>query len=167
MNPSLSNAADLLNSVAIHVLRRAAEADRSSGLTSARLSALSVVVFRGPLSLGALAEAKGVRPATMTGIVGGLQRDGLIRRKPHGADGRSVLVEATPTGKRLLARARKRRIDTIAEKLEGLSSDELDLLWRAGHLLESRFALRPWQPVTASDAAEKMASKPRAGSKAP
>src|SRR5438093_12260706 len=142
MNRSLSNVADLLNSVAIHVLRCATEADRSSGLTSARLSALSVVVFRGPLSLGALAAAEAVRPATMTGIVGGLQQDGLIRRKPHGADGRSVLVEATPSGKRLLTRARKRRIDTIAEKLEGLSPDELDLLWGAGHLLESRFALQ-------------------------
>src|SRR5919204_5873431 len=132
MNPSLSNAADLLTSFAIHVLRRAAEADRSSGLTSARLSALSVIVFRGPLTLGALAEAEGVRSATMTGIVSGLEESRLVRRKPHGRDRRAVLIEATAAGRRLLARARARRIDAIAERLGDLPADEPSLLWGGG-----------------------------------
>src|SRR5437879_13700761 len=90
---SRTEVADLLNSAAIHLLRRAREEDKASGLSPARLSALSVVVFRGPLPLGELAAAEGVRPATMTGIVNGLERDGLARRRPHGADGRSVLIE--------------------------------------------------------------------------
>ncbi|MDX6413850.1 MAG: hypothetical protein QOH23_1260 [Gaiellaceae bacterium] len=140
--------ADLLNSAAIHVLRRAHEEDRASGLTAARLSALAVVVFRGPLTLGALAEAEGVRPATMTGVVTGLEGDGLVRRKRHGTDGRSVLVEATSGGKRVLAAARERRIEAIAERLGDLSAQELAALWDAGQLIEERFALRPWQPVT-------------------
>jgi DNA-binding MarR family transcriptional regulator len=140
--------ADLLNSAAIHLLRRAHEEDRASGLTAARLSALSVVVFRGPLTLGALAEAEGVRPATMTGVVTGLEGDGLVRRKRHGSDGRSVLVEATAAGKRVLGAARERRIEAIAERLGDLSAQELAVLWDAGQLLEERFALRPWQPLT-------------------
>jgi DNA-binding MarR family transcriptional regulator len=140
--------ADLLNSASIHLLRRAHEEDRASGLTPARLSALSVVVFRGPLALGALADAEGVRPATMTGVVTGLEDDGLVRRKRHGTDGRSVLVEATAAGKRVLAAARRRRIEAIAERLGDLSAEELAALWEAGQLLEERFALRPWQPVT-------------------
>ena len=149
------------------MLRHAREADRTSGLSPARLSALSVVVFGGPLSLGALARAEGVRPATMTGIVGGLVEDGLVRRKPHGADARSVLVEATAAGKRLLSRARSQRIDTIAERLAGLSEEEIALLWRAGELLESRFAARPWQPVGTSDGQAKIRQVSRARSKAP
>jgi len=144
---SRADVADLLNSSAIHVLRRAREEDKQSGLSPARLSALSVVVFRGPLTLGALAEAEGVRPATMTGIVNGLERDGLARRRPHRADGRSVLIDATAAGRRLLARARARRIDGIAERLGDLSADQLAVLWEAGWLLEERFALRPWQPL--------------------
>jgi DNA-binding MarR family transcriptional regulator len=139
--------ADLLNSAAIHLLREAAEQDRAAGLSRARLSALSVVVFGGPLTLGALAEAEHVRPATMTGIVTGLEEAGLVRRKKHGSDGRAVLVEATAAGKRLLARARSKRIDAIAERLGDLSSEELDVLWQAGQLLEAGFGRRPWRPL--------------------
>src|SRR5215211_3563381 len=95
---SRNETADLLHSAAIHVLRRAGERGREARVTPARLSALSVVVFRGPLSLSALAEAEGVRPATMTNLVTGLERAGLVRRQPHASDGRSVLVAATAAG---------------------------------------------------------------------
>lgn len=139
--------ADLVHSAAIHVLRRAAETDRASGVTPARLSALSVVVFRGPLTLGALAAAEGVRSATMTGIVNGLENGGLVRRRPHGSDGRSVEIASTPAGRRLLQRARAERIDRIVGAFGDLSKRELDLLWKAAELLEARFAVRPWQPV--------------------
>jgi DNA-binding MarR family transcriptional regulator len=143
----VNQVADLVHSAAIHVLRRAAELDPESGLTRARLSALSVVVFRGPLTLGALAEAEGVRSATMTSIVSGLEREGLVRRKPNTQDRRSVLVEATPAGKEALDRGRARRIAAIAERLGDLSGPELAVLWRAGELLEQRFAARPWRPL--------------------
>jgi DNA-binding MarR family transcriptional regulator len=139
--------ADLFHSAAIHLLRRAREEDPRSGLSPARLSALSVVVFGGPLTLGELAAAEGVRSATMTGIVNGLEADLLVRRRPHKSDGRSVLIEATPSGRRLLERARARRIDLIAARLANLPERDRELLWRAGRLLEERFALRPWRPV--------------------
>jgi DNA-binding MarR family transcriptional regulator len=135
--------ADRLHSAAIHLLRRAAEEDRAAGVSRARLSALSVVVFRGPLTLGELAAAEGVRPATMTGIVNGLERDGLVRRRPHGSDRRAVQIEATAAGRRLLERARTRRIGVVASKLDDLSDDELAGLGRAAELLEQRFAPRP------------------------
>jgi DNA-binding MarR family transcriptional regulator len=131
--------ADRLHSAAIHLLRRAAEEDRAAGLSRARLSALSVVVFRSPLTLGDLAAAEGVRSATMTGIVNGLERDGLVRRRPHGTDRRAVQVEATAAGRRLLDRARGKRLELIASKLADLSDAELDVLERAADLLEERF----------------------------
>jgi DNA-binding MarR family transcriptional regulator len=143
----LEHVADLIHSASVHVLRRAAERDSESGLTRARLSALSVLVFRGALTLGALAEAEGVRPATMTNIVSGLERDGLVRRKRNAADGRSVLVEATAAGTRVLRRARGRRIEAVAERLGDLSDAEIDVVRRAGELLEERFAIRPWRPL--------------------
>ena len=144
---SKHDVADLIHSASIHVLRRASEKDVETGLTRARLSALSVVVFAGPLTLGALAEAEGVRPATMTNIVTALERDGLVRRKPNAADGRSVLIEATAAGMRALQRGRARRIDAIAERLDDLDPDELALVWRAGELVEARFGARPWRPI--------------------
>ncbi|MDX6505445.1 MAG: hypothetical protein QOG06_89 [Gaiellaceae bacterium] len=141
MGPRKTEVADRLHSAAIHVLRRAAEEDRAAGLSRARLSALSVVVFRGPLSLGELAAAEGVRSATMTGIVNGLERDGLVRRRPHGSDRRAVSVEVTAAGCRLLERARKRRIELIASKLDDLSANELEILRHAAELLDERFSL--------------------------
>jgi hypothetical protein len=59
-----------------------------------------------------------------------------------------VLVEATAAGKRVLAAARARRIEAIAKRLGDLSPEELAVLWEAGQLLEARFALRPWRPLT-------------------
>jgi DNA-binding MarR family transcriptional regulator len=143
----IKEVADLLHSAAIHVLRRSGEQDSSAGISSARLSALSVVVFGGPLTLGALADAEGVRSATMTGIVNGLVEDGLVRRRPHGSDRRAVLVEATGAGRRLLNRARLKRIDAVAAKLTDLSAHDLEIVRRAAELLEERFATRAWQPA--------------------
>lgn len=131
--------ADRLHSVAIHLLRRAAEEDRAAGISRARLSALSVIVFGGPLTLGALAAAEGVRSATMTGIVNGLERDGLVRRRPHGSDRRAVSVEATAAGRRLLERARTRRIDRVAAMLDDLPPEDVETLARAADVLAERF----------------------------
>lgn len=143
--------ADLLHSAAIHLLRRAREEDQALGVTPARLSALSVVVFRGPLTIGELAQAEGVRSATMTGIVTGLEEQGLVRRRPDDRDRRAVLVEATSAGRRVITRGRTRRIGLVAQRLGDLGEDDLAALWRAGELLESRFAVRPWRPVEDSE----------------
>lgn len=140
MNEHKSEVADRLHSAAIHLLRRAAEEDRAAGLSRARLSALSVVVFRGPLTLGELATADGVRSATMTGIVNGLERDGLVRRRPHGRDRRAVNIEATASGRKLLERARAARIERIASRMDDLSADDLELLRRAAELVDERFS---------------------------
>jgi DNA-binding MarR family transcriptional regulator len=51
-----------------------------------------------------------------------------------------VQVEATAAGRRLLQRARTRRIERVTAKLADLSDEELALLRRAGELLETRFA---------------------------
>ena len=147
MSRQAHETADLLHSAAIHLLRRARQRDAESGIGPAALSALSVVVFRGPLTLGELAAAESVRSATMTGVVNGLEAEGFVRRRPHPSDGRAVLIEPTAAGRRVLQRARARRIDLVGSKLEDLDEKELDLLGQAARLLEERFALRPWKPI--------------------
>lgn len=109
-----------LNSGAIHLLRGLRAADRESGLTPARLSALSVLVFGGPTSLGRLARVEDVAGPTMTRIVDGLCRLGLARREPHPDSARSVRISATPEGERLMQAAAQRRIDVIATALAAL-----------------------------------------------
>src|ERR1041385_2596122 len=94
VSPELLETADKLHSAAIHLLRRLRVRDRESGIGPAQLSALSVLVFGGPRSLGGLAEAEQVRPPTMSRIVVGLERSGLVRRQTTD-DKRRVRLEPT------------------------------------------------------------------------
>src|SRR5690349_25156897 len=72
--------ADRLHSAAIHLLRRLRREDDASGLPAPQLSALSVIVFGGPIALGDLAKAEQVRPPTITRVVAALEADGLVER---------------------------------------------------------------------------------------
>jgi DNA-binding MarR family transcriptional regulator len=128
--------ADRLHSAAIHLLRRLRREDEASGLTAPRLSALSVVVFNGPLTLSALADAEQVRAPTITRIIAALEGAGLVSREPDPADGRAALVRATPAGVRLLGKARSRRLAALSSEMKELPPDDLATLERAAVILE-------------------------------
>ncbi len=128
--------ADRLHSAAIHLLRNAAKPDVLSGQGPARLSALSVLVFAGPRTLGELAAAERVKPPTMSRIVAGLKRAGLARIQRDGKDARRIRISATAKGERLLQEARRRRIAALAETLAGLNGDDLHILDRAAKIIE-------------------------------
>ena len=133
---SQTELADRLHSAAIHVLRRVAREDTASGLGGPALSALSVVVFAGPLSLGKLAEAEQVTPPTMTRTVQGLEAAELVRREKDEWDGRVVNIHATPKGVEVLQVARARRVAALASSLARLGERDLRTLERAASLLE-------------------------------
>lgn len=115
---------DRLHSAAIHLLRRVRARDLAMGIGPAQLSALSVLVFGGPRSLGELAEAEQVRPPTMSRIVAGLVHSGLVRRKVT-ADKRRVRLEATAKGTKILQEGRRRRVEILGKVLQSLSEAEL------------------------------------------
>jgi DNA-binding MarR family transcriptional regulator len=128
--------ADSLHSAAIHLLRRLRVEDKALGLSGPRTSALSVIVFRGPLTMSALAEAEQVRPPTMTRLVAALEGRGLVRRVGDAQDGRVQLVEATTAGRQLLNKGRARRVARLAEGVAQLSREDQDVLARAAGLME-------------------------------
>jgi DNA-binding MarR family transcriptional regulator len=127
--------ADQLHSAAIHLLRRLRVRDRESGIGPAQLSALSVLVFGGPKSLGELADAEQVRPPTMSRIVAGLQRAKLVRRHAT-EDGRRVRLEATPKGVSLMWEGRQRRVESLAKAVAGLPENNQGQLREAIQLLQ-------------------------------
>lgn len=135
-DPTLSHAASALNSGAVHLLRSLASVDRQAGLTRARLSALSVLVFGGSRTLGELAAAEGVAGPTMTRIVDGLIAGGLAERQPHPTDGRAVTIAATPGGEVLMRAAQQRRIEAIAAALASLPAEQRRALVSAAELLD-------------------------------
>lgn len=128
--------ADRLHSAAIHLLRRVRKQDVATGEGPARLSALSVLVFGGPMSLGQLAAAEGVKPPTMTRIVTGLEANGLAERVGDPGDARRVKIRATAKGVRLMQRGREARIRYLTEALTALSKGELRQLAEAAEIIE-------------------------------
>jgi DNA-binding MarR family transcriptional regulator len=135
--------ADRLHSAAIHLLRRVRRVDEESGLTAARLSALSVLVFGGPTTLGQLARAEQVSAPTMSRLVSGLERDGLVAREAHERDGRSMVLRPTDEGRRILVAGRERRIGELAGLFDGLSGAEVATLGEAASIVEAVLARPP------------------------
>jgi DNA-binding MarR family transcriptional regulator len=131
----LRDAARELNSGSIHLLRGLRAVDRGAGLTPARLSALSVLVFGGPRSLGRLAHDEDVAGPTMTRIVDGLVALGLAVREPHPDSARSVRIRATDEGELLMRQAAEARFDIIVDALEALTAADRTALVQAAPAL--------------------------------
>jgi DNA-binding MarR family transcriptional regulator len=133
--PADAVTADRLHSAAIRLLRRLRLLDDTSGLSAPRLSALSVIVFRGPLTLTALAAAEQVRPPTITRLVQELERGGLVERLADPVDRRVTRVRATAEGKRLLDAGRRARVEFLARALARLPRRDRTLLGKAADVL--------------------------------
>lgn len=128
--------ANRLHTAAIHLLRQVRRTDQATGLTPARLSALSVLVFGGPTTLGELAQLEQVSAPTMSRLVAALAADGLVERRGDPHDRRVTRIAATPEGARLLLRARRDRVEYLSERLANLDADSVSLLGRAADLIE-------------------------------
>ena len=128
--------AEALHSASIHLLRRLRKEDAATGLSPARLSALSVVVFGGPLRISELARAEQVKTPTMTPIVSALEAEGLIVRKADAKDARASVLRATAKGQKLMAEGRARRIAKLAAQLRALPASDRAVLEKAAVLLQ-------------------------------
>jgi DNA-binding MarR family transcriptional regulator len=121
-------------------VRHVRREDPVTGVPPAQLSALSVLVFGGPRTLGALAAAEQVRPPTMTRVVQALEAGGLVRRERDPADGRVHRLHATAKGRRVMERGKERRVGSLAALLENLSPDEVARVREAADLVERALA---------------------------
>jgi DNA-binding MarR family transcriptional regulator len=134
-DPQVLLVADRLHSTAIHLLRRVRKQDVATGEGPARLSALSVLVFGGPKTLGELAAAEQVKPPTMSRIVSGLARSHLVEISQDRTDARRMHIRATAKGEKLLQKGRQMRIDYLASHLDDLSHEELEKVREAIEIL--------------------------------
>jgi DNA-binding MarR family transcriptional regulator len=141
--PETIAAAGRLHSAAIHLLRRVRQQDVATGVGPAQLSALSVLVFAGPKTLGELAAAEQVKPPTMSRIAAGLKRSRLVEVTRDPYDARRMSIRATAKGTRLLQQGRQRRIEYLAAHLDSLARSELTQLGAAANILEE--LLRHWR----------------------
>jgi DNA-binding MarR family transcriptional regulator len=127
--------ADRLHSAAIRLLRRLRLQDAAMGIGPAQASALSVLVFGGPMSLKELARAEQVRPPTMSRVVRGLERAKLVERRIASDDRRRITLAPTPNGHALLQQGRRRRVALLAGGLRALPQKQQQQLADTAELL--------------------------------
>jgi DNA-binding MarR family transcriptional regulator len=99
------------------------------GLTFARYEALVLLHFsrQGELPLGKMGERLMVHPTSVTNTIDHLERQGLVRRRPHPTDRRTTLAVITPDGVATMDRATKDLVEArfaVAE-LTDEQADEL------------------------------------------
>lgn len=99
------------------------------GLTFARYEALVLLTFssRGSLPLGKMGERLQVHPTSITSIIRRLEAAGLVVRRAHPDDGRAVLAEITPSGRRLVEAATKDLVEADFA-LDALPESDLEQL---------------------------------------
>ncbi len=129
--------ADELHSAAIHLLRLVRTEDRATGVGPAQLSALSVLVFGGSMSLRRLADIEQVKPPTMVRIVQGLVERQLAVTRADPSDARKLRISATRRGRSLMLRARARRVHALAGMLAQRHQVELRQLRKAVSILKA------------------------------
>ncbi len=128
--------ADRLHSAAIHLLRRVRAKDVEMGIGPAQASALSVLVFAGPRSLGELADAEQVKPPTMSRIVNGLIRAGMVKSETSAEDKRRLVLRATERGVKTMYEGRRRRVAMLAQAVNALPQNQRRSLRAAAGLME-------------------------------
>jgi DNA-binding MarR family transcriptional regulator len=142
---SLPDTAELAARLRLGVTRlaRRLRQEAEAGVTPSMLSALSAAERQGSLTMGDLCAAERVQPPTMTRIVASLAQAGLVARTPDAHDGRVVWVSVTPSGRRLLDRARRRKEAYLARALRSLDPEDLQTLARAADVLDRLTEPRP------------------------
>ena len=137
-----SDAVERFHHLAIALLRSMRKVDEANGLAGPRASALSVLVFGGPQSLGALAAAEGVKPPTMSRLIKAMQTQGLVESGTAAHDQRAVRIVASAKGRRLLLRGREKRLAAIRMLRRDASAEERKALEVVVGLLARTLAKR-------------------------
>lgn len=131
-----SGTVERFHHLAIALLRRLRRVDEAMGVSGPRASALSVLVFRGPQSLAALAAAEGVKPPTMSRLVKAMRAEGLVDAAAREGDLRAIRISASARGRELMMAGRARRLEEIRRLLRGASAAEQRALEKVVAMLE-------------------------------
>ncbi|MEA2479192.1 MAG: hypothetical protein QOJ07_1114 [Thermoleophilaceae bacterium] len=104
---------------------RGREQGRHGRLSWAQINALALLAEQGEATPGAIAKHAELTPASVTGMLDALERDGIVARRRSSEDRRVVLVSLTEHGRELLEERRARWRERWQDALEGLSEDQI------------------------------------------
>lgn len=128
-------------------LGRRLRAERGpEALSPNKVSVLAQLSRLGPLSASALAAAERQQPQALTRVLADLEDDGLITRSRDMNDGRSRILELTPSGREALIRDMAVRDAWLATAMLTLTETERGLLVLAGRLIDRLADAEPTPP---------------------
>jgi DNA-binding MarR family transcriptional regulator len=130
-----SEVLDFTQAIGLLVRRvRAAAASHELSLTE------SAVMGRldryGPATTAELARAEGVKPQSMGATIAGLEKRGLIERRPHPTDGRQVNLRLTAKGTAVRKSVRDAKRTWLAQAVAQLDRQEQETLFAAGEIIK-------------------------------
>ncbi|CAM2150459.1 MarR family winged helix-turn-helix transcriptional regulator [Paraburkholderia tropica] len=100
------------------------------GITPPQFVVLTMLVAYPGISGANLARLAALTPQTVSVIVGNLERDGAIERRPHPVHGRIQQIGVTEAGLALLKQCRTRVKKLEAQMIEGFSAGEEQVIRR-------------------------------------
>ena len=119
------------------LVRRVRQAKSDGDLTLPESSALARLDRGGPTTSAALAKLEQISPQSMGTTLGGLERRGLVERRPDPGDGRRVVMSLTDLGQQMLRNRRDAGTEHMARALSSeFSGSELKQLMAGAQLIE-------------------------------
>ena len=122
---------------ALAQLNRSTRRELQLPMGTSSIACLVTISDFGPIRLGDLAAHEGISPATLSRIVAVLEDDGFAERRVDPSDRRSAFLEATPSGKEVLARIRADRAAVLTARLERLTEQQRAALAAAVPAIEA------------------------------
>lgn len=129
-------AVNSLRSAVMKLSRRLRHQRVDESLSPTEMSVLGTLARCGSATPGELARREHVQPPSMTRIVAMLESKGLVRRDPHPADRRQVVVRQTEQAEAMLEESRRKRNAFLAQLMTELSEQERALIRQAAPVLE-------------------------------
>lgn len=126
MVPEAGHALEKLFALAVVTHQFMEQGLAARGLTRARASVLWNLHHRGSMTQRAVAEAIGVTPRNVTGLVDALEADGFVARGPHPGDRRATLVSLTDKGVATMGGLRAEYDQGAARLFDGVTAADLD-----------------------------------------
>jgi DNA-binding MarR family transcriptional regulator len=105
-------------------------------LSDIQLAALAAMERTGAMTPGELADYEKVQPPSMTRVIAVLEELSLVRRSAHPTDRRQVVLTVTEDGRSLVDRVRRRKEAWLAQRMQELSAQEMEVLRAAAPILE-------------------------------
>ncbi|MFA1547376.1 MarR family winged helix-turn-helix transcriptional regulator [Actinomadura chokoriensis] len=108
---------------------------KEAGLGPRHVPALMQLVLHGPAPVGVLARHMALSPATVSQLVGELQRGGFVERRPDERDRRRMIVSLADEHRASIERFAWRRLRPLRTTLESLTPAERASFLRGWRIL--------------------------------